>query len=350
MNLDTQNKIIKPSDVTVVTVTYGNRKKFVNQLIKAVLNEKIFNLIIVDNGSEWDIDYYDKGYKKGLISVLKMGENTGSAMGFYSGIEYAINSGSKYLWLLDDDNKPEKDSLKVLISHYTDLLKTVPEDNLAVNSYRPTQQTKISTSRYQKRINPRKSSFHGFHIFDIPQKILYRLPFSKKNIQGNTPQFLCLDSAPYGGLFLNYKLIKKIGLPRKDFVLYEDDTEYTYRITKNSGKIFCVLASKIDDMEISWNAKKRFNNSFSAILNGTGDFKAFYNMRNCTYLDEYVRKNNNTLFYLNKTIYILLLKIISIIHNKPERYRLLREAINDGKHQIMGIKSGLPLPTKNPPL
>lgn len=68
-----------------------------------------------------------------------MGKNTGSATGFSAGIEYAINSGSKYLWLLDDDNKPECGSLQQLLTQYIKLCESTPEENLAVLSYRPAQ-------------------------------------------------------------------------------------------------------------------------------------------------------------------------------------------------------------------
>ncbi|MBU2811478.1 glycosyltransferase [Acidithiobacillus thiooxidans] len=336
---------ISPFYVTVITVTYGDRKSFIDKLIQAVANEKVFKIIIVDNGAEWDVDVHKKKYNQDFINVLKMGKNTGSATGFSAGIEYAINSGSKYLWLLDDDNKPECGSLQQLLTQYIKLCESTPEENLAVLSYRPAQQIILSSGESLKYVNPKKSSFHGFHICDIPHKIRRRIPFIDNHYRKNTPDCVSLDAAPYGGLFINYKLVKKIGLPRKDFILYEDDTEYTYRITQDSGKIFCILSSKIEDMEVAWNAVQRFNNSFTAILKGAGDFKAYYNMRNCTYLDEHVRKDNSIIYFINKNIYISILKFMSIVHKKPERFKLLSDAIKDGKNKVMGIKEGLSLPS-----
>lgn len=36
---------------------------------------------------------------------------------------------------------------------------------------------------------------------------------------------------------------------------------------------------------------------------------------------------------------------MSIVHKKPERFKLLSDAIKDGKNKVMGIKEGLSLPS-----
>lgn len=332
-----------PKDVTVVTVTYGNRRHYLELLIRAVYTEGVSNIVIVDNGSEWDTNKIKKYYKENFITIIKMDKNTGSAIGFSTGMEYAINSGAQYLWMLDDDNKPKPGSLSVLFLKYFELLENTTEEYLAVLSYRPAQQAIISSGGNLNRINPRNSGFHGFHIFDIPNKLSRRLPFKIPKTRIPIPEVLPINTAPYGGLLLNSRLIKRIGLPRKDFVIYADDTEYTYRITLSSGKIYVVMSSEIEDMESSWNATQRFKNPFSALLCGAGDFKAYYNMRNSTYLDEYIQPKNNFLFFINKLIFIIILRIFSIKHKKHERYKLLHEAVKDGHNKVLGLKQELPL-------
>ena len=47
------------------------------------------------------------------LKVIYLDENTGSAGGYKLGLEEAYKCNEcEFIWLLDDDNKPQKDSLK----------------------------------------------------------------------------------------------------------------------------------------------------------------------------------------------------------------------------------------------
>jgi GT2 family glycosyltransferase len=340
--MDADNAI-NPSQVTVVTVTYGDRRHLLEPVLRAALAQEVGKIIVVNNGASWNINTLASGIGLNAVEVLDMGSNTGSARGCSAGIAQAMEAGAELIWLLDDDNKPTDGALSVLLAEYTRLRAKRAADQLAVLAFRPEQQAMVAMGGALNRINPRKSSFHGFHIFDVPYKIWRRMPWGKQRIKETLPRTLNLDVAPYGGLLFHRLVIDKISLPRADFVLYGDDTEFTYRITRNGGQIVLVTGAVIEDLESSWNAKQRFGNSFSALLCGSGDFRAYYSMRNCTFFDAHCLPHNRYMFWINRQIYMMTISIFSLIKGQADRHRLLVQAVNDGFTQHLGVNKEFPL-------
>lgn len=152
-----------------------------------------------------------------------------------------------------------------------------------------------------------------------------------------------LEQAPPIGFLFHRDLIQSIGLPNADFVLYADDNEFTYRIVKKGGRTLLVTSALLDDLESSWNIKRRFSNGFVGMLKGEGDFRAYYGMRNGTYFDARCFKKNAFLFWLNRKVYMIILFMLSIALKKHARYRLLHEAVDDGLSGRLGINERFPL-------
>ncbi|WP_449598724.1 glycosyltransferase [Niallia sp. Marseille-Q9988] len=107
-------------NVIVVTVTYGNRINLLDEVISVLRSDNYINeIIVINNGSSTDLKKYFETNSK--VRVVDLLNNTGSANGFNVGIEMArANSNCEYIWLLDDDNKPENNALELLISYYND--------------------------------------------------------------------------------------------------------------------------------------------------------------------------------------------------------------------------------------
>jgi len=95
--------------VIVLTVTYGNRWKFLSQVADAVMRDShVYKLVIVDNASEnyKEIKHFADNHTD-RVEIIHKGSNTGSAGGFATGLEYIKNLNCDYVLLLDDDNVPE---------------------------------------------------------------------------------------------------------------------------------------------------------------------------------------------------------------------------------------------------
>ena len=103
-----------------VTVTYGDRAKYLTQVIASLIDQGVDTIVIVSNGSESNslAQIRELTHIHSCIALLDLGENTGSANGFSKGIAYAYDHGADFIWLLDDDNKPEKGALDVLVRYW----------------------------------------------------------------------------------------------------------------------------------------------------------------------------------------------------------------------------------------
>jgi GT2 family glycosyltransferase len=127
--------------VCVVTVTYGNRFHFLNQVIDAALEEGVCKVIVVGNNSSPESREKLKEYEKELgeqkIKVLYLDDNYGSAGGFKIGLKEAYNDQEcEFIWRLDDDNKPLEGSLKILLDFWSSLKIENKEEKIALLSYR----------------------------------------------------------------------------------------------------------------------------------------------------------------------------------------------------------------------
>jgi len=249
--------------VCVVTVTYGDRFYLLKQVIDASFNEGVSKIIVVDNGLSKNSRDQLKDYERKFgnkLKVIYLNENAGSAGGYKIGLEEAYRcEDCEFIWLLDDDNKPMDDLLKILLDFWSSLEIENKQEKIALLSYRfkKEQLTKEAIIRNQpKLVLGLKNSFLGFHIKELHKKIYRYLkrgfkPINDRVEQEDDKKYGIVPVAPYGGLFIHKNILNKIGYPNEDFYLYADDHEWSYRITKNGGKIYLILDSKIDDLELS---------------------------------------------------------------------------------------------------
>jgi rhamnosyltransferase len=111
-------------DVSAVLVTYNPDTEALCAAIQAVLNQ-VSAIFIVDNASaNFSQDWFDKfeGLANANLHLLPQEKNFGIAAGHNIGIRHAIEYGSKFVLLLDQDSQVGSDMVIQLRSAYT-LLK-----------------------------------------------------------------------------------------------------------------------------------------------------------------------------------------------------------------------------------
>ncbi|MEN5118114.1 glycosyltransferase [Luteimonas sp. TWI662] len=328
------------STVTCITVTYGQRRAMLEEVIQALISQSIDHIVVVDNGATWPVKSTLERAYAGLVTVLEMTRNLGSAAGYAAGLRHAETLDSDFVLLLDDDNKPEQDCLSRLKSTFLQIEST-SDGPLAVLAFRPEHQTEITEGENQ-RLGPRINSFRGFHIIDIPKKLLGRV--ITKPAPDKLPERVMMEIAPYSGLFFRKDLIFQIGTPRADFVLYADDSEFTYRINASGGQIVLVTSAKVKDLESSWNTRGSTRaSSFSIILNQGSDLRAYYGTRNGVYFGYHCRPKSRVLSWINRAIYLALLRLHAMRTGRVDRYRLVRQAVKDGLNKQLGEHRDFPL-------
>ncbi|WP_291493531.1 glycosyltransferase [Desulfurella sp.] len=337
--------------VCVVTVTYGDRFHLLKQVIDASFNEGVHKIIVVDNASSENSRNQLKEYEKSLkdkLKVIYLDENTGSAGGYKRGLEEAYKcEDCEFIWLLDDDNKPLENSLKVLLDFWDSLDVENKEENAALFAFRPRKSAfiqikKLITIENKTNLTHIRNSFLGFHIKELHKKVYRYLTRKIFKLEKPTPynaynqkrsQFGTICDATYGGLLFHKSILKKIGYPNERFYVYVDDSEWSYRITKTGGKIYIVLDSEIEDLHLSsyenWDSKEP--GSFLA----KGDpFVVYYSVRNDVVykLDNFV--DNKIIYFINLFLYLTIITLINLPDMKNAK--IILKAIRDGYKRRLG--------------
>lgn len=331
--------------ICVVTVTYGDRSKLLNEVVSAIFrsqcSEFISKLIVVNNASdEKTQEYLDRLQKLDpRVQLIHFPENTGSAGGFGAGLSAALKEGCNYIWLLDDDNVPEDNAL-------LELLKAAEKDSTAAFlSLRTDRRTFIAYAKGRSRDEcfGRKNSFLGFSWRDIPRKIWHGSNFRASASNASTPATpRVVPYAPYGGLLLKKEHVEQVGYPCTDFYLYADDNEFTYRLTEAGIPIQLVPTSCLADVDASWHVKTGRSSHFvsSYILlrvNAESLCRLYYMVRNQSYF-EFNRLYKGSLEHrLNAALYLLVLLVLSVLgallHGKKSplhSYQTFVRAVRNG--------------------
>jgi len=330
--------------VSVVTVTYGNRFHFLKHVVNSALREGASKVIIVDNNSAPECREKLRDYEEKLgidkIKVLYLDDNYGSAVGYKRGLEEAYNHFQcEFIWLLDDDNKPQKGSLRELKEFWNNLNDINKEEKICLLSYRfKKEQLALKSIIYNKPelVLGLKNSFSGFHINELHKKIFRYLKRIFKlgnniSVRENNKSFGVVPVAPYGGMFFHKNLLDKIGYPREDFFLYGDDHEWSYRITKESGKIYLILDSLIDDIDLSWIVpKNNTQTAFSIIANGE-PFRVYYSIRNRVFFEVNNIVDKKLVYWINMIIFIILISFSS-----TRNVKFILRAVRDGLKGKLG--------------
>jgi GT2 family glycosyltransferase len=314
--------------VTAVTVTYGNRYEYLNKVLKTLIDLKVNTICIVLNGVEEEVLKEIHKFKKlhSFIYIVDLKKNTGSANGFAEGIKFAKKNGNDFIWLLDDDNQPQKNALESLKNNWKSINDLDKESKIALLSYREDREVykRAIQSNNPQLMLGEPNSFLGLNL----NKLLKRkknISYDKSIISGK------VIVAPYGGAFFHTSLIDTIGFPNKDFFLYGDDYDFFYRISQKGGYIKLLLDSKVDDLETSFHLKKvkgLFNTRFFLTESKT---RLYYNIRNNIIFEQNFVTNKLS-YRFSRSLYFLLTFLLLVL--KPKhfwKYLLLFRAVNDAK-------------------
>lgn len=208
--------------VFTVVVTF-NRKILLKECINSILKQSVHpeKIIIVDNastdGSKQLLE--DEGLlDTSLVDYLFLTENSGGSGGFAVGIDYAVKQGADWVWIMDDDAFPEPDALEKLLCHATD-----------------------------------KQNIYGSVAVEEHGQLSWRLSGNKKNenLRRNfyslkdLPAITSVQFLPFLGLLISKQIIKRIGLPDKEFFLAADDVDFCFRARSMGAKIYAVRASRL---------------------------------------------------------------------------------------------------------
>lgn len=239
--------------VTTVVVTY-NRKELLNECIRALLKQSYKNneILIIDNAStDGTKEAIEKYVDNKKVFYINTGKNLGGAGGFNYGVREALKRKSDYVWLLDDDT----------IAKYPNALEAqVQKANVLKDEFSFLSSITLWTDGKPCVMN--RQDFENDWA-----------PYEKQLHEGLIP----IKTSTFVGFFANAAVVKKVGLPIKEFFIYYDDIEYAYRMRKVKPAFL-----NTDSLLLH---KMKTNSGGSAITVPADRIKrAYYNHRNLGYI------------------------------------------------------------------
>ena len=266
-------------------------------------------MIVVNNASNDGTEEFLKIWssKKSKIQkeVINLSENTGGSGGFYEGLKRSLKTNLDYVWVSDDDAFPENDCFEIANAY---LLENKSKDISAV----------CGTVMNRGKIDyaHRRRLYKG--LFFVFQSFVSKKEYEKESFE--------LNLFTYVGTFINVKKMKKVGVTEKDYFIYCDDTEHSYRLS-TVGKIICLPSIKIiHDGPIS--------NGRDGVT-----WKLYYGIRNTI---DFVKRSFPKRYYYSYKLYFRFkyyAMTTLLWNNKIEGYKLINYAIKDAKKGKLGVDS-----------
>lgn len=216
--------------LTLVIVTYNRLEKLKKSLEcyeRQTVKPDV--VIVVDNHCTDGTSEYLNGwlaeeatFKK---EVIHSSENLGGAGGFCVGQKLAVEMGSDWVFVADDDAYAEEDMIEEFKKYVetNDCSRVAAICSSVYNMdgsicYFHRERYKIERGSYFVRMNSCEEDYEKKE-FDI-------------------------DILSYVGSFLNTDALKSVGLADSAFFIYSDDTEHSIRL-KKWGRIVCVPSIKL---------------------------------------------------------------------------------------------------------
>lgn len=195
---------------TIVIVTY-NRLNLLKECISMAKNQTLTpeHIIIVNNASTDQTKEYLDSLNNPQLIIRHLPENSGGAGGFHEGLKLSLTTDADWSVIIDDD--------AMLDSHFLELIDAQASKSSDVQAYAGTVYQNGSIDLTHRQFYKRP----GFMAVK-PDKSIY-----------DQDHFTC-DLASFCGLVVSNELIRKIGLPEKDYFIWYDDTEYSIRIREHS--------------------------------------------------------------------------------------------------------------------
>jgi GT2 family glycosyltransferase len=266
-------------------------------------------VVVNNNSSDGTTEYLKKWEKKKSNFkkiVLNLPENIGGSGGFNAGLEKSLTLDADWIWVADDDAFPKENCFEIA----NDYLKKNDTKDISAICGKVLNRGKIDLTHRRKL----KKIFYLFPLQIIPGKGNYE----KESFD--------IELFSYVGTFISKNKMKKVGTTKKDYFIYNDDSEHSYRLSK-VGRIVCIPKIEI------------IHDGPLVVTKDGVNWKFYYAIRNVL---DMVRSNFPKRYYVTYKFYVRIkyFLIITLLYkNKKDGYRIKRKAIKDANKGILGLDS-----------
>ncbi|MCO5934672.1 glycosyltransferase family 2 protein [Mucilaginibacter sp. RB4R14] len=195
--------------VITVIVTY-NRLQLLKRCVNAVIDQTMSpnEIIVINNGST---DGTVAWLLEQPVTTFTQ-KNEGGAGGFSAGIKLAYDHSADWIWLMDDDTIPQNDALQQLAS--------------ALKEFQSRHHNIGFLSSYVQWTDGNIHEMNRTYLLNDKSKIAKLKITSGVNLP-------LIQFGTFVSMLISSKAVEKVGLPIKDYFIWNDDVEYSKRIIAN---------------------------------------------------------------------------------------------------------------------
>ncbi|MGF6833783.1 rhamnopyranosyl-N-acetylglucosaminyl-diphospho-decaprenol beta-1,3/1,4-galactofuranosyltransferase [Paenarthrobacter sp. TE4293] len=202
------------SVVVAVVVTYNRRELLQTTLAGIAAGSRVPDaVVVVDNASTDGTAEYLRGYDGPLATdVVTLNANVGGAGGFVVGMERALlDHRADHVWIMDDDTEPQPGTLaEALDVSNAYLQETGDEPAFIASRVVWTDGRDHPMNRMRPRMGASEEARNAAARVGATQ----------------------IRSASFVSVLIRAEEIRKYGLPIADYFIWNDDLEYTARVSR----------------------------------------------------------------------------------------------------------------------
>jgi rhamnopyranosyl-N-acetylglucosaminyl-diphospho-decaprenol beta-1,3/1,4-galactofuranosyltransferase len=209
--------------VAAIVVSF-NRRALLQECVEGLMKQTkpLDAIYVIDNGSNDGSREYLASVEAehGNVTVVLSGANLGGAGGFAAGLSAAFSKGFDWYWVMDDDAEPMCDALEKLMSSEDAARKEVVAMSGAVHG-----------------IDSKPQFWHQGTFGE-------RMRLSAATSEDHAAPSFRTDYMSFVGACIRHDAIRHVGFPAKEYFVWNDDVEYTARLSR-IGELRCVTASRM---------------------------------------------------------------------------------------------------------
>jgi GT2 family glycosyltransferase len=199
--------------ITVAAVVVTRNRPALLKRCLAALDSQTYpasELVVVDNASDEatrELLAVEVARRDGSFHSIRLEENTGGAGGFHAGMRACLSLPCTHMWLMDDDCEPDSEAVAELIA----AAAIVGEHAVLGGNIVDLNGESVNVQSISQRLGRNCA----------PQYPLYL-----------AEGLLEMGALTFVSFLVSVDLVRKVGLPLKEFFIWGDDTEYSRRLAR----------------------------------------------------------------------------------------------------------------------
>jgi GT2 family glycosyltransferase len=203
----------RPLVITVAAVVVTRNRPALLKRCLVALDSQTYpanQLVIVDNASDAptrDLLASEVARRDSSFHSIRLEENTGGAGGFHAGMRACLSLACTHMWLMDDDCEPDAHAIAELVA----AAAIVGEDAVLGGNIVDLNDESVNVQSISQRVGTNCVPQYPLHLAD---------------------GLLEMSALTFVSFLVSVDLVRKVGLPLKEFFIWGDDTEYSRRLAR----------------------------------------------------------------------------------------------------------------------